>query len=295
MRPEKKLIPVTIENEDGSTKEVEIYVSKPINTVVKGADRYRAKAWNECVADGVMTKEALTAMMVEKKLWDDDSKKDSPKNKLIAEIQKLEKSLYLGDEDKSGKTIKPKLSDGQKKAVEIRRKRVELRDIIMSRVSQEENTAEALADNARFDYLVAGCTFYEGGEKVYKDVEDYNERSADILANTAAQELASLMYSLDNNFEANLPENKWLVNHKLVNEDLSLVNSSGDLVDLDGRKINDDGYYVNEEGKPTDEAGNVLNEDGTYADEIVYEDDLEATPKKVAKKRTPKAAKITDS
>ena len=46
----------------------------------------------------------------------------------------------------------------------------------------EENTAESLSDNARFDCLVAECTFHENGSKVYKNIEEYNQNSSDEIA-----------------------------------------------------------------------------------------------------------------
>jgi hypothetical protein len=50
----KKELEVKFEDKDKAP--VKIYVEKPNNEVVKGADRYRAKAWNECILDGIVTK-----------------------------------------------------------------------------------------------------------------------------------------------------------------------------------------------------------------------------------------------
>jgi hypothetical protein len=171
----------------------------------------------------------------------------------------------------------------------MRRLRIKLRELISQRLALEENTAEALSDNAKFDYLVADCTFYANGQKVYNSVEDYNQKSSDEIAFAAATALAEMLYQIDTKFEENLPENKFLKKFNLVNNDLSLVNKEGELVDIDGRKINEDGYYINVEGGRVDKDGNLLNEDGTYVIQVEYEDDLEESPKETVKKSKKKA------
>ena len=149
----------------------------------------------------------------------------------------------------------------------------------------EENTAEALSDNAKFDYFVADCTFYENGQKVYSSVEDYNQKSSDEIAFAAAGALAEMMYQLDSKFEDSLPENKWLKKHNLVNQDGALVDRNGETTDLQGRKINKFGHYIDSEGRRVDIDGNLLDEDGNYVEQAIYEDDLREDSSKETKKK----------
>ena len=270
MKDQKKNVDVKVKKEDGSEETVAIYVVRPNNNTIKNADRYRAKAWNQCITDGVLTKKELGKLMRDRGIWDDD--KDEEERKIVEEIQSLERKLFLGGGDK-----KRKLSEGQGIAIQMRRLRIKLRELISERLGLEENTAESLSDNAKFDYFVADCTFYANGQKVYKDVEDYNQKSSDEVAFAAAGALAEMMYQVDTKFEENLPENKFLKKFNLVNDELSLVNKAGVLVDVDGRRINDRGHYINEEGKRIDKEGNLLNEDGTYIIQLEYEDDLGTT------------------
>jgi len=260
---------------------VKIYVEKPNNEVVKGADRYRAKAWNECILDGIVTKKELSTLMKKRGIWSD--KKEDEQEAISKEINQLEQKLYL----ECGKR-NSKRAEGKEIAIQIRRKRNELRQLISEKMGLEENTAEALADNSRFDYIVAHCTFHANGEKVYKDIDDYNSKSADEVAYTAASALAEMMYSIDSDFEKNLPENKWLKNRELVNDDLALVDDKGRRVDLEGRLINDEGYYIDEDGNRIDKQGNPLSEDGFYE-----EVDDEGTGTEPKKRTTRK--KTTDS
>jgi hypothetical protein len=281
MQNQKKTVDVEITKDDGAKETVGIFVVRHTNATIKNADRYKARTWNQCITEGVITKKELGKLMRDRGIWDED--KDQEEKAIIQELQDLERKLFLGGGDK-----KRKLSEGQNIAISMRRLRAKLRELIGERISLEENTAEALADNAKFDYFVADCTFYANGQKVYKDVEDYNQKSSDQIAFAAAGALAEMMYQVDTKFEEGLPENKFLKKFNLVNDELSLVNKDGVLVDVNGKKINEFGYYVDDQDRRTDKDGNLLNEDGTYVIQLEYEDDLhqvEDSSKETKKKK----------
>lgn len=260
-----KTVDVTVKN-DGQESVVKIVVKKPTNVTISQAQRVRAKAWTDCVRDGIMTKKELHKFMESNGIWDDE--KDNKQKRIVEEISRLEKELYV-----SGKGGKLKTSEGKNIAVEMRRKRAELREHIGEKMSLEQNTAESLADNAQFDFLVANCTYYENGQKVYSDVDDYSTKSDSEIAFAAASALAQMMYAIDKDFEANLPENKFLKMFKFVNDDLSLVNDKGETVDTEGRRIDQFGYYINDEGKRVDRDGNLLDSNGNYIPSITYLDE----------------------
>jgi hypothetical protein len=273
------------ETEDGSKKV--IYVKRPNNDSIKEADIHRAKVWNRAFKEGVLTKKEVETAMRERGLWDDE--KSEKEKTLTGEILSLEKILYTGKDGKK----KPKLSEGRTTAIEMRSKRTQLRKLIEQRLSMDENTAESLADNARFDYLVSCCSYYEDtDESVFPDYEDYNEKSSSLEAIVSAQLLALMMYNLEADFEDQLPENKFLKDFELVNEDGMLVdpNDSSVLIDTSGRKINVLGHFLDDDGNRIDTAGARIDDEGFY--EIVdYEDDLRTKPKtakKTPRKRTAK-------
>lgn len=282
--------------QDGQETEVEIYVVRPNNDTIKMAERYKSKVWNQCIQDGILTKKELGVLMRKRGIWDE--KKDREENEITKEIIKLEKELYQG---KTG-GAKPKLSEGRDLAIQIRRKRSELRDLITEKIALEENTADNLADNARFDYLVAHCTFYKDGTRVYKDFDEYNKKSSDEIAFEAASLLGKLFYNLDSDFEKNLPENKFLKRFNLVNDDLSLVdpNNPEQLIDTNGKRIDKDGYYIDENGNRIDREGAKLTEEGMY-ELAEYENDLLVTetepsePKKTTKKKSTKEESQSES
>jgi hypothetical protein len=262
----EKVVDVKV-TRDGKEETVKLLVKRPSSSLISQAQRVGAKAWTDCVRDGIMTKKELEKFMKEQGIWDEG--KDEEQKKVIQEISDLEKRLYVSGS--GGKKLKA--SEGKKIAIDMRIKRNQLRDLIAEKMSLEQNTAEAISDNVRFDYLVANCAYYENGQKVYNDLDDYKERSDDQLAFTAASTLAGMMYSVDKDFEAKLPENKFLKMFHFVNDDLSLVNDKGETVDTEGRRIDKNGYWLNDQGRRVDKDGNVLDENGNYIPELTYLDD----------------------
>jgi hypothetical protein len=262
----EKTVEVSV-TDNGKENKVKIVVKRPSTIVMSQAQRIGAKAWTDCVREGIMTKKELEKFMKEQNIWDES--KDKEQKDIIQNISNLEKQLYIGG-SKGGKL---KASEGKDIAVKMRIERNKLRDLIADKISLEQNTAESISDNSRFDYLVSSCTFYENGNKVYNSLEEYKERADSEISFAAATALASMLYSVDKDFEAKLPENKFLKMFNFVNDDLSLVNDKGQLVDVDGRTIDKNGYYLNEEGQRVDKEGNVLDESGNYVSTITYIDD----------------------
>lgn len=261
----EKTLEVTVNN-NGKEEKVKIVIKKPNNVLISQAQRVAAKAWTDCVREGIMTKKELEKFMKEQGIW--NAEKDDEQRRVIQEIADLEKQLYVG-----GKDGKLRASEGKNIAINMRIKRNELRDLIAEKLSLEQNTAESLSDNARFDFLVANCTFYENGNKVYSNLDEYKEKADSELGFAAASALASLIYAVDKDFEAKLPENKFLKMFHFVNEDLSLVNENGETVDLEGRRIDKNGYFLNDKNQRIDKNGNVLDDSGNYVPTVKYVDD----------------------
>jgi len=276
---------VTLDNGD----KVSIYVVKPSNEIISKADIHRAKRWNECIRDNIITKKELKTLMEERGIW--NKSKSDKEGDISKEITDLEKTLYRG---KGGK--RPKVSEGKDLALEMRKLRIELRELISERLGLEENTAEALSDNARFDYFVATCTFFKDSDKrVYNSVEDYNTKSNDSIAFAAASMLGNILYNLDSDFEKNLPENKWLSMFNLTDVEGNLVNSEGTTVDSEGRIINELGHFLDDDGNRVDADGVPLDEDGNYI-LVDYDNDLEPKKKRTTtRKKTTKATDATES
>jgi hypothetical protein len=273
-------VEVKTKDEDGNEVVEKFVVKRPTNDLIRRADRQRAKEWNECVADGVPTKQALRKQLTEKGLWSD--KEDEKEKELRAELSKLEISLYKGD----GKNTVRSIEEGKLIAIEVRKARFRLTQHLASINDFERNTADALANNKRFDFLVSACCFTESGDIVYKDLADYDSRASTDAAYACAAALAEMLHGVDAEFEEALPENKWLTDHKCVNKELSLVDAEGNLVDGLGRRISEDNWLLNEDGQKVDINGNLRDDEGNYISQVTYIDGpVKKTP---VKKKTTK-------
>lgn len=268
----RKDFDVTI-NVDGVEKTIKGYVVRPTNEIVKASDRHRAKVWNQCLIEGVLTKKELEKVLKDRGIFDEA--KLTEEKEISQSIQELERKLYRGD----GSGKKMKLSEGKSIAVEMRRLRARLRNLIAERISFEQNTAETLSDDAKFDFMVAACSYREDGSKAYSGIDDYNQKSSDEFSFVAASALAEMLYQIDPKIEESLPENKWLKQFNLVDDNLNLV-KDGVLVDSTGRRINEFGHYIDENGNRVDIDGNPLDEFGNYVLSVQYESDEAPVAKK---------------
>ena len=180
-----------------------------------------------------------------------------------AKYTELQEELLAGEKKlaKGGFSI----TEAKKLALKMRDIRADLRDLISVRTSLDNHSAEGQADNARFNYLVSVCVVYKDNEKPYfKDLEDYMDRATDPVALSGAQKLANLIYGLDNNYEKNLPENKFLKKYKFVNDDLRFIDKNGRTVDSEGRLVDSKGRYIDTDGNYVDKDGNRVDADGEY-------------------------------
>jgi hypothetical protein len=170
------------------------------------------------------------------------------------------------EKEKQASLLKTSLEEETKKVQQsIKRLREEMRDLISVRTNLDNHTAEGQADNARFNYLISSCLVYSSNkEKYFKSYEDYLSRASEPVAIKAAQVLANMLYGLDNDYEKKLPENKFLVKYKFVDEKLRLINKDGHLVDLEGRLVDSNGRYVNDKGEYVDKNGVPVDINGDY-------------------------------
>lgn len=251
-------------------KKVEFAVVRPNNKVMAQGTLVYNRAFREAVqpADGkkgAIVRQGLDALLREQNLWDDAKQ---------ARYEELVKTLLDGEKKLAQGGIK--LSEAKAVALAMRRARLEVRWLLQARNEYDEVTAEAQAEQARFNYFVAACTVYgESGERYFKDAEDYLSRENDPVVLPAATNMGKLLYNLDDEHQYKLPENKFLTKYKLVDDKLRLVDKDGKLVDELGRPVDDQGRLINSKGELIDADGNLLTEDGEYKVEFKeFEDDV---------------------
>jgi hypothetical protein len=220
--------------------------------------REAQKVYNQAFTDAIKSKSVVRAklddLLREQGLWSDEKQ---------AEFAALQKQIIDGEKRlaKGGFA----LNEAKKLALEMQELRNKIKDLISVRTSLDNHSAEGQADNARFNYLVSACVVYKDNDnKYFKSLEDYLNKADDPVALLGAQNLANMIYGLDNNFEKNLPENKFLHKYKFVDDKLRLIDKRGRLVDQDGRLVDEEGRFIDEEGNFVDKEGNRVDPKGEY-------------------------------
>lgn len=246
-----------IESKNLNDEVVKVYVKKPSTKDYKESQIAYNKAFRHALENDAILKDKLLDYIKKQKIWTDENEKEYQES--IKKISALEKILKRGGIS---------LSKAKEHAFDLHKERANLRELISRRNSMDANTAESQADNARFNYLVSVCVLNEKQEKVWKDLDEYENQASEPWAVDAASELARMIYGLDPNYEENLPENKFLKQFKFVDEKMRLINKEGHLVDINGKLIDENGryvayrdgvqYFVNNEGEEVNENGELL-------------------------------------
>lgn len=239
-------------------KETEFLVRSPSLQDQREATKVYNQSFSEALKAKAVVRAKLDDLLVDQGLW--DNHKQAKFTELQNEILEGERKLAKGGIP---------LKDAKELALQMRKTREEIRELISVKTNLDTHTAEGQADNARFNYLVSACTVYNDTKEPYfKNYEDYNNRSADPVALLAAQNLAGMLYGLENDYEEKLPENKFLKQYKFVDTKLRLINKEGKLVDENGRLIDENGRFINEKGQFIDKHGNLVDDKGEYVVEF---------------------------
>ena len=235
-------------------KEREISVRTPSVNEQQEGQKIWNKAWREAMKSGAILQIKLDDLMKEQGIWNDE--KETFFLEISKQIRHKEQALVKGG---------IKLEEAKKIALDIKKCRNQLNELISARIELNNITAEGQADNARFYYYVSCCLVYNDTQKpVFSNAEDYLAKSNNEYAAVGASKLSGLVYGLSGDYESALEENKFLKEFGFVNEEGELVNKDGHLVDEENRLINDKREFVNEEGQRVDVDGNVLDDEGNY-------------------------------
>lgn len=254
--------------EDGKEveREVELAIKIPTALEKQKARLVYAKAWREAVEAGAIMREALDRYLRDQKLWDDLREKewDRLRKQIIEGERKLKMGGNAGLTKQKARELALQISDWRK----------EMNDLLSERNAVEMNTADMIADNAQFNYLVAACTVYNNTGKPYftdnginPDVNVFIDRVGEQAAKDAASKFGEIYYNVpdsDENFLDKLPERKFLKEYGFADEKGRLIDEKGRLIDREGRLINENERYINEQGEFVDSEGNRVDEQGQY-------------------------------
>lgn len=271
-------------------------VVRPSMQQLTKANEVRRKTFNEELSAGTILRDQLDEELRKRKLWSDD--REARYQALRQEVVNLEFELAKGGIP---------LIEAKEKAVDMRRKRAEMVDMLSSRTDLDSITCEGKADAVRFNFLFANCLVYnDSGDLYFKNgLTDYLMNQGDPVASLGATEFYYLISDSDD-VDSRLPENQFLKKYKFTNEDGQLVDKDKRLVDTEGRHIDEYGnyikwtseedfIYVDFEGRQLTDQGDFdvehspfLDEDGKPIDESLYEEKDEEAEEEVVAEEAPK-------
>lgn len=239
---------VTHTDSAGEEHELVCKINKPTVEQLATAKSIYNRSWKTAVRDGAVLAVKLQDFIKEHELWNEEREN---------RVQELRKNIHDADVKlaKGGFS----LEQARKLAIDMRKWRFELRELMTIETELENKTAEAQAEEDRHNYLLVACTVYSDSEEpVWKDVSEYLNPSIPELAIAASIKYATLRYGIEDNFEEKLPENVFLKKYGFVNEDLRLVNKDGKFVDIEGNLIDEDGNPLDENGDKEDSVEDTL-------------------------------------
>lgn len=229
-----------IESVDIDNNIVKVLVRKPTQTDQRNGSADYNKAFRDAIESGAYLRDKLNEHLIKQGVWSADKQKLS--EDLSSKIG--EKELIL---KKGGIPLKK----ARLIAIDLKALRNQFRELISTRVNYDNNTAEGQADNARFDYMICvNILNPDTKQRIFNSAEEYNDASSQPWVIKAATEIASMFYNIETP-----PEDKFLLEYKMVNEDGQLINKQGHLITIDEsgveKLIDKDGYYI-----AYDESGN---------------------------------------
>jgi hypothetical protein len=249
MATNKKVIEVEI-----AGKKTELAVIRPNAKQRQEGLKFYNKAFREALESGAILRPKIESVMREQKLWDDN--KENSLRQLQNKIAENEKKLKSGG---------IKLSEAREIAISLRKQRAEIRTLTSEKINLDNNSAEAQADNAQFNYYVSACTVYgDNGKPYFKSYDEYMSKDDDPVVAKAASAMAQIIYNLEEDYDKKLPENEFLVKFKFADQALHLINKQGKKIDSEGRLVDDDGRYIDENGNYIDINGDKIDKEGNY-------------------------------
>lgn len=220
--------------------------------------REAAKIYNAAFQDAVKNKAILRAKLEEyirdQGVWDDE--KQAKVVNIGRSIQDAEKALAKGGIS---------LARAKEIALKLREDRMKLLDAVAEKNVLDEHTAEAQADQEKFNYFVSCCVVYNDTKKpVFADLADFLNNQTKPYAIECANKVAQLMYGIKSDYFETLPERQFLVKYGFMDQQGYLVDKQGRKVNLEGRLINEEGELINEAGQVVDRDGNVIEKEPEF-------------------------------
>ena len=189
----KREYEVTLSNE----KTVKLSCREPNQKESQEAEFEYSKSFNKALMGGIMPQARLMDELVKNGIWSDEKDQE-------IEAQR-EKVIKLEDAFEKEKDEDRKKSIGE----DLKEERQSLYSMRQAKSEMFAHSAEAKADSAQRDYLVAVVTKEaDTGRKVWKRFEDFQNEQDGGLLFRSTYEYLTFINGLDSDFMEKFPENQ---------------------------------------------------------------------------------------
>ncbi len=231
------------QNKDETLEAVKLHVRRPNYEDKQKADFEYQKTFNKLLKEGIMPRLVLDKTIRANGEW--NKEEEAQEVQLAKAINSAREKLKRGN---------IKLSDAVKLAKQSIDDNFKYIQLNMNRNEILNNSAESLAEQARFNYLTSAATVYNDSgveKKFFKNYEDFLHQ--DSLGNPVTYVAGATFNRLinnfgDNDFRADWPEYKFLKKYGFVNEKFEYVNKDGKLIDREGNVIEEAPTEETQEG-----------------------------------------------
>jgi hypothetical protein len=248
------------------------YAVRPTRRDTQDAEIERKRVFTDMLRKRLLLNKDVDAVAREQKYWDDGREEEF--RRLATELRDLT-DVFQGRVQGTTKAA------ARAAAIRVRQLRAEMSQLDADRSALYQQTAEAAASDAEFNFLLARCIRDAAGKPVYKDVDDMLSRTDDPVFGPAFNAFLKVHLGFDKLEEARKrPENQFLLQHGYCDEELRLIDpATKTFVDADGRPVDKFGRPLNADGLPVDDRGRVVDDEGrpvgpTYPfvdDEVAHE------------------------
>ncbi len=182
-------------------------VIEPTINIESAAKKIYMTEYNKALKNDSVPRDRLDDKLKELGLL---SQEDYDKmDKLRNEIDELIRPLKTGG---------IKLKEMKERAEKAQLLRLQLYGLISYRTKYDDLTAESVAEDAKFNFLVYSCLFDAEGKKVFNTYQDWENCTDSELLEKAASSMVEILYPDRGNFFSTLPENEFLVKYGFYNK-----------------------------------------------------------------------------
>jgi hypothetical protein len=204
-----------------------LVVRRPTPQAVRESDLVYFRALQEAVDAGLMVRTEVGRVMRDQGLWDHHRQ---------VEYDTATTSLRCGEEALAAGVLKP--SEAEAVALRMRDTRAAIRGLLAERAELDRHTAESHAERARYEYILVSCVVdADTGRPFFQDVADFRDRAGAPVGEMADAMLEGMAVGLADVCAWTLPENRFRLAHRMVDDKLRLI-------DRDGRPVDEQGGHV---------------------------------------------------